>query len=262
MALKLSGSAFITGAASGIGKSTARAFARHGVTKLALLDLNRDGLDDTQKLLKAHHPEIDTIILEGDASVESTVQNSIELAAKKFERIDYAVNCAGISGPYIPAHELPLKEWQGTLDINLTGVWLCQKYLIKQMLGQEIQGDREGRGSIINVSSMFGRVSSPGFLSITPYTTSKHAIVGLTKADASTYGPLGIRINAICPGYVETPMSQPALQTGVMDSEVKGTPVGRVGTPDEISDVITFLASPMASFMYGVALPVDGGYSL
>ncbi|KAJ5621764.1 short chain dehydrogenase/reductase family oxidoreductase [Penicillium herquei] len=262
MALRLSGSAFITGAGSGIGKSTALAFARHGVTKLALLDVKRDRLDDTQKLLQSHHPEIDTIILEGDASIESTVQNSVEIAASKFERIDYAVNCAGINGPSIPAHELPLKEWQGVLDINLTSIWLCQKYLIKQMLGQETRGVREGRGSIINVSSMFGRVSSPGVMSITPYTTSKHAIVGLTKADASTYGPLGIRINAICPGYVDTPLIQPVLHTGMLDSEFKGTPAGRVAMPEEISDAILFLASPMASFMYGVALPVDGGYSL
>ncbi|KAJ5259530.1 hypothetical protein N7478_012511 [Penicillium angulare] len=262
MALKLSGTAYITGAGSGIGRFTALAFARHGVTKLALVDLKQEGLEETQKLLKASYPEIETLLLQVDVADEVSVQGSIKRAVDEFKRIDIGLNCAGIAGPHIPTHEMPLDKWQEMIQINQTGVFLCQKHLIAQMLQQESLGVREGRGTIINASSMFGVFSSPAFLGITPYVASKHAVMGLTKADARVYAPMGIRINAICPGWVDTPMISKGIENGALNPEFQRTPVGRPAKPEEISDALVFLASPMASYMHGVGLNVNGGYSL
>ncbi|KAJ5812347.1 short chain dehydrogenase/reductase family oxidoreductase [Penicillium riverlandense] len=262
MVLQLSGSAFITGAGGGIGQSVVLAFARYGVSKLALVDVNPDHLEDTRKLLNSQYPHVETTLLPVDVSDEPSVQNAIENVAKEFKRIDYAVNCAGIGGHHAPTHEMPLREWQRVIEVNQTGVWLCQKYLVLQMLEQESRGVREGRGVIVNVSSMYGRVAPPAAAGIAPYTAAKHAVMGLTKTDARLYAPMGIRINAICPGYVDTPLIQGRIESGVMEEEFRRTPAGRPAMTEEISDAIVFLSSPMASFMHGVGLAVDGGYTL
>ncbi|KAJ5088805.1 hypothetical protein N7456_012421 [Penicillium angulare] len=258
MALKLSGTAFITG----IGRDTALAFARHGITKLALVDLKQEGLEETQRLLKESYSEIDTLLLQVDVADEAAVQDSVKCTVDEFKRIDIGLNCAGIAGPHIATHEMPLNKWQDMIQINLTGVFLCQKHLIAQMLQQENLGVREGRGTIINASSVFGIVPSPAYLGITPYVASKHAVMGLTKADAKVYAPMGIRINAICPGWVDTPMISKGIENGALDPEFQRTPVGRPAKLEEISDALVFLASPMASYMHGAGLNVDGGYSL
>lgn len=262
MALALNGIALITGAGSGIGKNIAFAFARHAVKAMALLDLNPKTLEATRAELGAHHPNLDVRTFEADISHESSVKDAINNTVQRFGRIDLAVNCAGIGSRYAHTHELPIEEWQKMVSINQTGAWICQKYLIQQMLKQEPLGPRQGRGTIVNVASMYGITAPPADMPLTPYTATKHAVVGFTKADAKAYAPKGIRINAICPGYVETPLIKDAMEAGIMKAEFERTPMGRPGKVEEIADAVVFLASPMSSYMCGASLVVDGGYSI
>ncbi|KAJ5172913.1 short chain dehydrogenase/reductase family oxidoreductase, partial [Penicillium capsulatum] len=247
---------------SGIGKAVALAFSRYGVRQFALLDLNQDALDKTYQELKLENPDNQAILLPADTSDENAVQNAIEQTAERFKTINYGINSAGIGSQPIHTHEHSLQDWQKVINIDQTGIWICQKHLLQQMLKQEPRGDREGRGTIVNVSSMYGHIAAPAHIPLTPYTAAKHAVIGLTKADAKVYAPKGIRINAICPGYVDTPLIAGAVQLGVMKDEFEKTPAGRPATGEEVADSIAFLSSPMSSFIYGVGLTVDGGYSL
>ncbi|OGM39377.1 short chain dehydrogenase/reductase family oxidoreductase [Aspergillus bombycis] len=262
MACKVTGTAFITGAASGIGKATALKFAEQGITSLALLDVNLAQLEATRDELRSTFPHVETEILQVDVTKEASVDEAIRKTVSRFGRIDIAVNSAGISGMPTKTHELSLPEWQKVIDINQTGLWLCQRGVIQQMLTQESRGVRQGRGVIINLSSMYGIAAPPASFGIIPYTAAKHAVVGITKLDAKTYGKQGIRINAICPGYVDTPIIRAAIESGTMNSEFENTPLGRPADPEEIADSILYLASPMSSFVCGTALVVDGGYTV
>ncbi|KNG81746.1 short chain dehydrogenase/reductase family oxidoreductase [Aspergillus nomiae NRRL 13137] len=259
MACKVTGTAFITGAASGIGKASALKFAEHGITALALLDVNQAQLEATRDELHKSFPHVETEILQVDVTSEASVDQAIQKTVSRFGRIDIAVNSAGISGIPTKTHELSLSAWQKVIDINQTGLWLCQRGVIRQMLTQESRGVRQGRGVIINLSSMFGIAAPPAEFAIIPYTAAKHA---MSKLDAKTYGKEGIRINAICPGYVDTPIIHAAIESGAMKSEFENTPLGRPAEADEIADSILYLASPMSSYVCGAALVVDGGYTI
>ncbi|KAJ5596722.1 short chain dehydrogenase/reductase family oxidoreductase, partial [Penicillium hetheringtonii] len=246
--LRLNGSAFITGAGSGIGRGVALAFARYGVNRLALLDQRHDGLQETCQQIQKESPHTEMEIIPADVSNETSIQRAVSQASKLFNRIDYGVNCAGIAPSPEMTHEMTLKDWQKVIDVNLTGVWICQKHLLRQMLNQERRGDHEGRGAIINIASMYGLIAPPGSMAIAPYTASKHGVMGLTKTDAKIYAKKGIRINAICPGYIVTPLIAGSIHSGSMDNEFERTPVGRAGTVEEIADSIAFLASPLKQF--------------
>ncbi|KAF7585826.1 hypothetical protein BBP40_010048 [Aspergillus hancockii] len=258
MTCKVTGTALITGAASGIGKATAFAFANHGIDSLALLDVNLAQLETTRDELHRAFSHVDLEILQVDVTNETSVDEAIQKTAARFGDIQIAVHSAGISGVPTKTHELGLSEWQRVVDINQTGVWLSQRAVIRQMMTQESRGTREGRGVIINLSSMFGVASPPGSFGIAPYTAAKHAI---TKLDAKTYAKDGIRINAICPGFVNTPLIRPAIEKGALNAQFEKTPMGRPADLEEIADSILFLASPMSSFICGTALVVDGGYT-
>ncbi|KAE8380101.1 hypothetical protein BDV26DRAFT_290662 [Aspergillus bertholletiae] len=262
MACKVTGTAFITGGASGIGKATALKFAEQGITSLALLDVNLAQLESTRDELRSAFPHVETEIIQVDVADEASVNNAVQKTVSRFGRIDIAVNSAGISGIPTKTHELSLSAWQKVIDINQTGLWLCQKAVIQQMLKQESRGTRQGRGVIINLSSMFGVSAPPAEFAIIPYTAAKHAVVAITKLDAKTYGKEGIRINAICPGYVDTPIIRQGIESGSMNSEFEKTPLGRPADAEEIADSILYLASPMSSFVCGAALVVDGGHTL
>ncbi|KAE8342648.1 hypothetical protein BDV24DRAFT_130192 [Aspergillus arachidicola] len=262
MACKVTGTAFITGAASGIGKATALKFAEQGITSLALVDVNLAQLEGARDELRNTFPHVETEIMQVDVTNEASVDEAIKETVTRFGRIDIAVNSAGISGIPTKTHELSLQEWQKVIDINQTGLWLCQRGVIQQMLTQESRGVRQGRGVIINLSSMYGIAAPPASFGIIPYTAAKHAVVAITKLDAKTYGKEGIRINAICPGYVDTPIIRAAIESGAMNSEFDKTPLGRPADPEEIADSILYLASPMSSFVCGSALVVDGGYTV
>ncbi|KAJ5083895.1 hypothetical protein NUU61_008474 [Penicillium alfredii] len=262
MACYVSGIAFITGGGSGIGRSTALAFAKGGIQGLALVDVNLQLLEHTRDEIRSQYPLIDVEILDANVADEASVDAAVRKTVERFGHIEIGVNCAGISGTPTPTHEMPLQEWQKVIGINQTGVWLCQRALVRQMLTQESQGLRAGRGVIVNVSSMFGIGGPPGPFSIPHYTAAKHAVIGVTKMDAKAYAREGIRVNAICPGFVDTPILSAQIQSGSMDSQFQMTPVGRPAQVEEISDAVLFLASPMSSYMCGATLVVDGGYTV
>ncbi|KAJ5826405.1 hypothetical protein N7474_003543 [Penicillium riverlandense] len=262
MSCQVEGTAFITGGGSGIGKSTSIAFAKNGISGLALLDLNLTLLENTRDEIQKQYPNVQVEIMKVNVADEKSVDEALRKAVERFGCIDIGINCAGISGTPTPTHEMSLEEWQKVINVNQTGVWLCQRALIRQMIGQNSRGLRHGRGVVVNVSSMFGVGGPPGPFSIPHYTAAKHAVVGVTRMDAKAYSRQGIRINAICPGFVDTPIISAQIQSGSMDSQFEMTPIGRPAQVEEISDAILFLASPMSSYMCGAALVADGGYTV
>ncbi|KAG2417647.1 hypothetical protein HFD88_008866 [Aspergillus terreus] len=261
MACQVTGTAFITGGGSGIGKGTAFVLAKNGVSALALLDVQVAQLEATRAELLEQFPSVAVEILEADVTKEAAVDEAVQRVAEKFGRIDIAVHAAGISGTPTFTHEHGLAEWQKVIDINQTGVWLCQRAVIRQMMKQESRGTRIGKGVIVNLSSMFGVAVPPAAFGIAPYTAAKHAVVAITKLDAKTYAKEGIRINAICPGWVNTPMIRKGIESGAMDAVFQNTPISRPATVEEIADSILFMVSPMSSYMCGTALVVDGGFT-
>lgn len=213
--------------------------------------------------LKESNPDVHVLDIEMDTSKETSVIDAVDQTIKHFGRVDIAVNNAGVGGPQKSTPEVELSEWENLMSINVTGVWLCQRAQIKQMLKQEplASDGRHGRGVIVNVASMLGLVASSPAAIATAYTTSKHAVMGLTKTDAAQYAPEGIRINAMCPGYVETPLLKSARDSGFMAEELKKVPMQRLASMEEIADSIVYLASPLSSFVVGHGLAVDGGYT-
>ena len=212
MASLLRGVAFITGAGSGIGQYTAYALAKYGVRQFALCDIVPKNLDTTSAQLKQNHADVDILNIEADTAKEASVNDAVQQTVDRFSRLDIAVNNAGIGGPAKPTHEVELSEWEKLMSVNLNGVWLCQRAQIRQMLKQEPldPAPRGNRGVIVNVASMLGLVASSPGTPATAYTASKHGVMGLTKTDAVMYAPQGIRINAMCPGYVGTPLLKAA----------------------------------------------------
>ncbi|OAL44215.1 oxidoreductase [Pyrenochaeta sp. DS3sAY3a] len=249
--------AFITGAASGIGKATTFAFARYGIRQFGIGDINVQMLHEVVDELKSSYPDIQVLQFSLDVSSETAVNEAVNNTAKHFSRLDIAVNNAGISGPMLPTPDVDYEAWRKLFDVNLHGVWLCERAEITQMLQQENKGLRYGRGVIVNVSSIHGLGGSTS--GGAAYPTSKHAVIGLTKSDSNKFACQGIRINAICPGYVETPLVAKARAASeIINLEISKTPMKRLGQVDEIADCIAFMVSPMASFMTGSALVVDG----
>ncbi len=258
------GTAFITGAASGIGQYAALAFAKNGIANLALADINLEALKAASQALKDKYPHVEVLNLQVDVEHGDQVKAAVAAAVAKFGRLDIAVNNAGIGGSGKPTHEVEEEEWRRVINIDLDGVWRCQREELAVMVGQEDKGPREGRGRIINTASMFGIVAPGSAMSQTAYAAAKHGVVGLTRGDGNTYGPMGIRVNAICPGYVATPLLLRSMDmdaTAPLAVDVQRTPLKRMCTMEEIADAITFLASPMSSFMQGAALIADGGFT-
>jgi NAD(P)-dependent dehydrogenase (short-subunit alcohol dehydrogenase family) len=200
-----------------------------------------------------------------DVTSEKAIDDSIEKTVKEFGRLDYAVNNAGIGGIIKTSNHVPKDDFEKVLAVNATAVWQCQRAQIRQMLKQERLTDsyRSYRGSIVNVASMYGLVAPPLNVPATAYATSKHAVIGLTKSDALAFAHKGIRINAISPGYVLTPLVQETIGKGdMMETERLKVPVHRYSEMEEIGDCIAFLHSDAASYMVGATLVVDGGYTI
>ncbi|KAI9730570.1 MAG: hypothetical protein M1834_005811 [Cirrosporium novae-zelandiae] len=256
----LSGVGMITGAASGIGKATAFAFADNGCTSLALLDLDVDILREITGDIKKKYPRVKVIAYLCDISNEEMVVQAIEEIVHEFGRIDYAVNNAGIPGPSGLTESLSTEDFQKVMGVNLLGTWMCQREEIKAMLKQEpwnSRKSRRNRGVIVNMASGGGLIEPDA--EITPYTATKHGVVGFTKSiakDAVHYAPKNIRINAVCPGVVLTSLFGTAGEK--RGDAGKMTPIGRPARPEEIADAIVFLSSEMSSYMTGVAMPIDG----
>ncbi|OJJ54348.1 hypothetical protein ASPSYDRAFT_81987 [Aspergillus sydowii CBS 593.65] len=264
MASLLRGTGFITGAASGIGKATAFSFAKHGASQLALADINLPAAEKASKEIESRFPGTKVIPLGIDVTKETSINDAVAETADRFGRIDFAVNNAGIGGPASLSAEHSVDEWKKTISINLHGVWMSSRAEIRTMLQQEKREDspRYNRGVIINVASMYGIVATSLNTPVVAYTASKHGVVGLTRADAIAYAPKGIRINAVCPGYVATPLVQGTMRSAVIQKEIDKIPVGRMAEMEEIADHITFLASPLSSYMYGASMVADGGFTI
>lgn len=238
----------ITGAASGIGRSVALACAREGASVL-LSDLNDAGLQETAELVREVGSEALTVV--ANVGKAADCQHLVERCCAHFGRLDVAVNNAGIGGPSARTAEYPLDGWDEVIQINLSGVFYGMKYQIEAML-------RTGGGSIVNITSILGAV---GFASAPAYAAAKHGVVGLTQTAALEYGVEGIRVNAVGPGFIRTPMIQTLEQdTAVHDMLVAAHPIGRLGEPEEVAELVVWLASSRASFVTGAYYPVDGGY--
>jgi NAD(P)-dependent dehydrogenase (short-subunit alcohol dehydrogenase family) len=242
--------ALVTGAGSGIGLAIATAFAKAGAS-VVLADRDKTSVRSAEDALASTgHP---VLAVDCDVADEGQVAGLVQQAVSAFGRLDAACNNAGIHVPRAETADAVGNEFDRAIAVNLRGVWNCMKYELLQMRGQ-------GRGAIVNVSSQSGIVGIPG---LGAYTASKHGVVGLTKAAALEYASTGIRINALCPGSVQTPMVDHALQShpDAMTQVIRDIPMGRLGRAEEIASAALWLCSEGASFVIGHALVADGGYT-
>jgi len=240
--------ALVTGAGSGIGRASSLILAREGA-KMVVSDIDASGAEETLSLIKERGG--DGVFVHADVSKSNDVQELISRAVSTYGRLDCAYNNAGIEG-YMSGrlHEYPEEAWDRLVDINIKGVWLCLKYEIPQMLEQ-------GGGAIVNTASVAGLV---GARRLSAYIASKHAVVGLTKAAALEYAQDGIRVNAVCPGTIDTPMMDRLIAGWKTDEDMNTRqPIGRMGTPAEVAETVAWLCSDAASLVTGIAMAVDGG---
>ena len=250
MALLKDKVALITGGGSGIGRATALIFAREGA-KLILADLNRKGVEETAAM--AERAGAKAIGLECDVLQPAAVENLVAQAVKHFGRLDCAFNNAGVAGDQARTADSTEECWDFVVGIDLKSVWLCMKYEIAQMLKQK-------SGAIVNTASIAGLGANP--LGIA-YSAAKHGVVGLTRTAAVEYAKIPIRVNAVCPGVTETPMVEQGISKRPQMRAVfqKIHPMGRLGRPEEIGEAVAWLCSDAASFVTGIPLPVDGGFT-
>ncbi len=242
--------ALVTGGASGIGRATALTFAREGA-KLIIADMNEDGGQQTVHMITEKGG--DATFVQVDVTSATEVEAMISKTVETYGRLDCAHNNAGISsgGQRAFTADYPEDRWHQVLAINLTGVWLCMKYEIPQMLQQ-------GGGAIVNTASVAGLVGLPY---ASAYVASKHGVVGLTKTAALEYAKSGIRVNCVCPGYIETPMTEQGRNDPErMAQMIASEPIGRIGNPEEIAESVVWLCSDAESFVTGHTMTVDGGY--
>jgi NAD(P)-dependent dehydrogenase (short-subunit alcohol dehydrogenase family) len=244
-------SVIVTGAASGIGRAAAVLFAEKGAS-VTISDVDKTGLEETAQIIKESGGSFFSILT--DVSLESDVQKLVSSAADRFGGLYAACNNAGVGGSLAPTADYSTEEWDRVMNINLRGQWLCMKYQIPQML-------KQNGGAIVNISSILGKVS---FAGAPAYVAAKHGLIGLTKTAALDYSAQGIRVNAVAPAFIETPMLEKAGLTGnpeTKQSLVDLHPIGRLGHPAEVASAIVWLCSEEASFITGHTLLVDGGYT-
>ena len=239
--------ALVTGAGSGIGRECARLFAAEGAS-VVVADVDVAGGEETVRLIGGA-----ATFVRADVAVGSEVEALVRRAVEVYGRLDYGVNNAGVAGEDAGAAEHSEEAWDRIMGINLKGVWLCVKHELPALV-------RQGGGAIVNVSSVAGLIGSAGTVA---YTASKHGVVGLTKAVAMEYAKRGVRVNAICPGLVRTPMLERLFEAnpGVEAQVTALEPVGRMATAEEVARSVVWLCSDAAAFVTGTALPVDGGWS-
>ena len=242
--------AIVTGAASGIGRSCSQLYARDGA-KVAVSDIDEKGGQETVSIIEKAGGK--AVFIKTDVSKPDDCQELVEQTIKTFGRLDFACNNAGISGEQSLTADYSIEGWRKVIHINLNSVFYCMKYEIPEIL--------KNGGAIINMTSILGMVGSP---SSSAYVASKHGIIGLTKSAAIEYGAQGVRINAVGPGVISTPMvvelEKNKETKEIIDHLVSLHPVGRFGKPEEIAEVVVWLSSNRASFVTGAYYPVDGGY--
>lgn len=238
--------ALITGAASGIGESTARVFAREGA-KLLLTDINEEAGKELAESIKEQGGE--AVYVKADTSKAGDSQKSVAAAIEHFGKLDIAVNNAGIGGAQAPVGDYGIEDWDKVIGVNLSGVFYGMRYQIPAMLAN-------GSGSIVNIASILGQV---GLAKSSAYVAAKHGVLGLTKSAALEYSSLGIRFNSVGPAFINTPLIN-NLEEGHLQ-QLKGLhPIGRLGEAEEVAQLILWLAGKKASFATGAYYPIDGGY--
>jgi NAD(P)-dependent dehydrogenase (short-subunit alcohol dehydrogenase family) len=239
--------ALVTGAASGMGRVTAKAFAEAGA---AVVLVDRDEWKLQQAVAEIVGAGGKAVTLAGDVADESLAKAAVALAVSTFGRLDMAYNNAGVLGPMCPMMEETGEGFDEVNAVNLRGVWTFMKHELIQM-------KKQGSGAIVNCSSLGGLVGLPGRAA---YHAIKHGVIGLTKSAALDVAAAGVRVNAICPGCIDTPMGA-GIDPEAMKSFLAEQPIGRAGRPEEIASVVLWLCSAASSFVLGVALPVDGGFT-
>lgn len=243
--------AFVTGGGTGIGRATALAFAREGAS-VVVADVSGQSNRETARLIE--HTGARALAVTCDVSRAENVKAALDKTLETFGRLDFALNNAGVEQAIMPAADIKVEEWNRIIDIDLRGVFLCMKYEIPLMM-------KQGCGAIVNISSGAG---VKGIAGQAAYCAAKFGVVGLTKAAALDYAKLDIRINAVCPGIIETPMMDrfsggtPEGRARVIAQE----PVGRMGKPEEIAAAVVWLCSPAAAFVVGHAMVIDGGQTV
>lgn len=245
--------ALVTGAGGGIGRATARKFSAEGAN-VVVSDIDGKNGVDTVRLIRADGSK--AVFIQADCSKPEDVDALIKGAAEEFGSLDCVCNNAGIEGEIAPFAEQTIENYDAIMNINARGMFLCLRAEIREML-------TSGGGAIVNLASIAGLI---GFSGIAPYTASKHAVNGLTKNAAVEYGKDGIRVNSICPGGIDTRMLDSLAEQatgGVQTSQEMMAPlhpIGRIGTADEVAELIVFLCSDRASFITGANIPIDGGF--
>lgn len=241
--------AIVTGGGSGIGEATAKELAAHGVS-VVVTDIKLDAAQRVADEIGAAGGNAAAI--QGDTANAEDSRKAVEFAVETYGKLNYAFNNAGIGGPAAPTGELDIDGWNTVVGINLNGVAYGLRYQIPAILEAGA-----GDGAIVNMASIHGAVAAPGN---SAYTATKHAVVGLTKNAAAEYGPAGLRINAVGPGYIDTPLLAGA-PSEVKEGLVAKHPLGRLGRSEEIAKVVRFLLSDDASFVTGAYYLIDGGYT-
>jgi NAD(P)-dependent dehydrogenase (short-subunit alcohol dehydrogenase family) len=236
----------VTGAGSGIGRAASLLFAEKGA-RVAAVDLDPAGGAETVREIERGKGE--AILIEADVSNTDQVQAMVRRTVESFGRLDCAFNNAGVEGGLFPLDQYTEERWHGTLAVNLTGVWLCMKYEIPEML-------KGGGGAIVNAASAAGVI---GVANHYAYVASKHGVVGITKSAALEFGGQGIRVNCVCPGMIDTPMTERFLPEGARPILEEGHALKRFGTAREVAETVVWLCSDAASFVTGHAMLVDGG---
>jgi len=241
--------AIVTGGGSGIGEATAKELAALGV-KVVVTDIKLDSAQRVVDDIAAAGGE--AIAFEGNTAVADDSKRAVDVAVETYGKLNYAFNNAGIGGPNAPTGEMDLEGWDTVIGINLNGVAYGMRYQIPAILEAGA-----GEGAIVNMASIHGAVAALGN---SAYTATKHAVVGLTKNAAAEYGPAGLRINAVGPGYIDTPLLAGA-PAEVKEGLIAKHPLGRLGRAEEIAKVVRFLLSDDASFVTGAYYLIDGGYT-
>jgi len=251
MSVKFEGKvALVTGGGSGIGRATALAFAREGAD-VCVIDINEARGKESVHLIENNYHKASFI--KADVSATADVEEMANQVINTYGRLDFAFNNAGVQGPASLVADYTEQDWGRVIDVNLKGIWLCMKYEIPQML-------KNGSGAIVNSSSVTGIVGSH---SSPAYSASKHGIIGLTKTSALQYSKVGIRINAVCPSAIRTPMLEDILRSNPEKKArfIASVPIGRFGKPEEVAEAVIWLCSSEASFITGIAMPIDGGWT-
>lgn len=238
--------ALVTGAASGIGQAAAVLYTRYGA-KVVVSDINEEGGNETVAMIQKEGG--DASFIKADISKAADCKNLIADTIGKYGRLDAACNNAGIGGEQGPVSEMSTENWHKVIGINLTGVFYCMKYEIEAM-------KNNGGGAIVNISSILGSV---GFQGAAAYVAAKHGVVGLTRAAALDHAADNVRVNAIGPAFIDTPLIS-SMKGEALEMLKSLHPMGRLGTSEEVGELITWLTSSKASFATGSYYPLDGGY--